>query len=135
MSVLERAKQLALLIAEPRVKRVILFAIYVALIYGGHLVLTGPSRAIESVLGETLLTVFGSMLALGGLLGAIAVLPDVWWLERAGLWLIGFGLLIYVIVIISIGGSVLGPTIAIVLMLFLAIRWLEIQPKLAASTG
>lgn len=122
-----RLKRFVLLIAEPRVKRVILFVIYVGLIYGGHLVLAGPSKAIETVLGHMLVTVFGSILALGGLLSAVAVLPDVWWLERAGLWLIGFGLLIYVIVIVSIGGSTLGPTVAVVLMLFLTIRWLEIR--------
>jgi hypothetical protein len=118
---------LFLLIAEPRVVRIIQLCIYLSLIGAGYLVLSSPSPGIEGVLTRTLVVVFGGFLSLGGLLGAVAVLPGIWWLERTGVIAAITALLMYMVVVISLGTSTMGFLVSLALIGSLIKRWIEIR--------
>lgn len=114
-------------IPEPRIVRIMQFGIYLCMGSAGTSVLIKPSHAYESVLGGSLVYVFGSFLVLGSLLGAIAVLPGIWWLERIGLLLLITAMGLYVIVIVTLGVSVMGIVVALAFGLTFTQRWTEIK--------
>lgn len=116
-----------LLIAEPRVIRIIMFFIYAIFLISGYLVVVKPSSSIIEVLGPDLPVIFGLFLSFGGAVGLIAVLPGVWWLERTGIISAGVGLLMYLTVVLSTASSSLGFPFAMLLIAFLLIRWMEIR--------
>lgn len=116
-----------LMIAEPRVIRIIMFFIYAIFLTAGYLVIVQPSQSIIDVLGKDLSVIFGAFLTFGGGVGLIAVLPGVWWLERTGLISAGVGLLMYLTIVLSTGASSLGFPFALLIMLFLLTRWMEIR--------
>jgi hypothetical protein len=123
-------------IAEPRVVRLVQFGIYVCMLDAGHYVLTTPPHSFQGVLGQTLVNVFGSFVAGGALLGAIAVLPGIWWLERVGIIALATGLAMYSVIAISLGISPVGFAIGIAFILTFVQRWMEIRRfQLAPKRG
>jgi hypothetical protein len=115
-------------IAEPRVIRIIQFFIYSLLFVAGILVLINPPRSLEAAAGGQIYVVgFGLMLMIGALSSGVAVLPGIWWLERAGLVLLGFGLLIYLVMAIKLQSSPMGIVVCMILTLSFVQRWLEIK--------
>lgn len=115
-------------IAEPRVIRIIQFFIYSLLFIAGILVLINPPHSLEAAAGgQIYITGFGLMLIVGALSSGVAVLPGIWWLERAGLVLLGFGLLIYLVMAIRLHSSAMGIVICLILTLSFVQRWLEIK--------
>lgn len=124
-----------LLIAEPRVIRLIMFFLYAIFLTSGYLVITKPSESILAVLGGGLATVFGVFLTIGGVLGFVAVLPGIWWLERTGIIACAVGLAMYVVIVLTTASSSLGFPFAILLTGFLAIRWIEIRRYQLAPRG
>jgi hypothetical protein len=127
--------QAFLLIAEPRVIRIIMFLLYAVFLTAGYLVVTKPSESILDVLGGGLAMVFGIFLTIGGVLGFVAVLPGVWWLERTGIIACAVGLAMYVVIVLTTASSSLGFPFAILLTGFLAIRWIEIRRYQLAPRG
>lgn len=125
-----------MLIAEPRVVRVVQFGIYLCLLTAGAFVLATPPRSFEGVLGQTLVTVFGLFILIGGALGATAVLPGIWWLERAGILALATGLAMYSVVAITLGVSPIGFLIGLAFILTFVQRWMEIRKfQLAPKRG
>lgn len=124
-----------LLIAEPRVIRLIMFFLYAIFLTSGYLVITKPSESILTVLGGVLAMVFGVFLTIGGVLGFVAVLPGVWWLERTGIIACAVGLAMYVVIVLTTASSSLGFPFALLLTGFLAIRWIEIRRYQLAPRG
>lgn len=121
-----------LLVAEPRIVRIILFAIYVVFVIAGCFVVTEPPVSFVKVISENLVVMFGGFLILGGLLASIAVLPGLWWLERCGIISLATGMLIYLILVIGAKGSPVGICISIAFVLFFILRYMETrQFKLA----
>ncbi len=114
-------------IAEPRHIRLLQFGIYLCMIFAGLGVLTEPSIKFESVVGPTLVYLFGGFLILGSVLGAIAVLPGIWWLERVGIISLATGLSMYVVMIIDIGSSPTGIAFILAFMFTFVQRWTEIK--------
>lgn len=114
-------------IAEPRVARILQFGIYVAMLLIGHYLLIHPPAAYVGVLGGIIVRIFGVCVLLGGLAGAIAVLPGIWWLERVGVTLIWTGLGIFCVVALALQISIVGCLIAVALGLSLGIRWMNIR--------
>lgn len=131
----EPMMRLFYLIAEPRVIRVIQLFIYLCMLGIGLVVLFGSSPPIQSVLGPILLLLFGGFLVLGGALGAVAVLPGIWWMERAGVIGVTTGLAIYAVVVITLGTTSVGALVVLGLIFMMIKRWMEIRPYQHAPKG
>jgi hypothetical protein len=115
-------------IAEPRVIRIIQFFIYVLLLVVGIFLLAKVPKNLETAAGGFgFVVAMAVMLALGALCSGIAVLPGIWWLERSGLVLLTFGLLIYVVMIDQLHSSPMGIVVCLILILSFVQRWLEIK--------
>lgn len=122
-----------MLIAEPRVRRLIYFGIYAGLILAGVGTILRPSPSIENMLGGmVMIWIYGGLMVVGSTLAFIAVLPGVWWLERAGLVAIGTGVLMYSVILLALGASLMATTFPIILILICALRWLDIKEYLLA---
>lgn len=129
-----------LLIAEPRTIRIMQFVVYVELLIGGVDAVTKPLPEFIRVIGVPLVIVFGAFLAVGGLVGMIAVLPGIWWLERVGLVFLAVAVFIRGCLLIGTGVSLTGFMIFTALVTFLIIRFIFIRkdklaPTLAPVTG
>lgn len=83
------------LIEEPRVRRVMWSAGYFVLALGGLATLLHPPRSVEDTIGPVLTYLWGSMVAVGGLLGAWSTLTRWWVIERVAVLLVGHGAAIY----------------------------------------
>lgn len=118
---------LFLKIEEPRLVRILQFFLYGTMIIIGSLYLISRHMQVASLLGATLATTLGVLVVLGGILGGIAVLPGIWWVERMGIICLWTGLGIYIVVGLSIYVSLLGVGLAWALIFALAIRWVQIK--------
>lgn len=114
-------------IAEPRVVRLVQCGLYLCLATAGGYILGNPPASFLFVLGEQLIGIFGVALLLGGLAGALAVLPGIWWLERMGVIALWTGLGLFAVIAISLGISIVGFLVSIALILSLVQRWFEIR--------
>lgn len=114
-------------IAEPRIFRLLQFGVYILLSVAGIGVLFDTPDSIQEVLGNFLIYIFGGFVAVGSILGAFAVLPGIWWLERVALLALGTGVLMYVVITISLGVSIVGLTVYIAFILTFIQRWTEIR--------
>lgn len=129
-----------MLIAEPRVARVIQFGVYLAILGAGLAALVDPPRATVGVLGPALTFLWASFLILGGLLGAVAVLPGIWWLERAAVIATGVGVAMYGVVVLSLqleppSGRLTQLAVIVALLLSQAHRWTQIRRYDLAPKG
>lgn len=123
-------------IAEPRVIRMMHFGIYICMMIAGIGVIVRRPDHFESVVGITLLFIFGIFVALGALISAVAVLPGVWWLERVGIIMLTTGMGMYVVIICALGTTPVGVAVAIALTLTFGQRWVEIKgAQLAPREG
>lgn len=122
-----------MMIAEPRVRRLIYFGIYTGLLLAGIGTILRPSPAIENILGGVvLILIYGGLMVVGSTLAFLAVLPGIWWLERAGLVAIGTGVLMYAVTLLAIGVSFMLTVLPLILILICALRWLDIKEYLLA---
>lgn len=103
------------------------FGVYITMIIAGSYVITHPPRSFLFVLGDLLVFSFGGFLVLGGTMGAVAVLPGMWWLERMGVVALWTGLGMFAVIAISLGISLVGFLVSIALILSLMIRWRDIR--------
>lgn len=121
------------MIAEPRVRRLIYFGIYAGLAVAGSGVFFRPPASIANILGGYILIwMFGGFIVLGSILGLVAVLPGIWWLERAALVAIVTGIFMYSLILLFLGASFLVTILPIIIILICALRWLDIKEYLLA---
>lgn len=118
---------LFLKIEEPRLLRILQFFLYGTMIIIGSLYLASRHMQVATLLGSTLATTLGVLVVLGGILGGVAVLPGIWWVERLGIICLWTGLGLYIVVGLSIYISLLGVGLAWALVFALAIRWVQIK--------
>ena len=100
-------------ISEPRHLQVTYLAIYALTVCVGVVTLMWPPRTIEGPLGEAATMLWAAAFIGGGLVGAIAVLPGWWWLERLlgiGLILVGLGVYLAVAIALHIDGAAEGSS-------------------------
>jgi hypothetical protein len=122
-----------MMIAEPRVKRILYFFIYAGLAISGMGVFYKPPAAIVNLLGGMALVItFGLFIVVGALIALVAVLPGIWWLERAGLVSLAFGIAMYTVTLLFLGASFIVTILPIVIILICALRWLDIKEYLLA---
>jgi hypothetical protein len=117
--------RLFLLIAEPRVIRLVMFTAYCCFAVLGTFYLLNLPPSFEGVLGTVVAVIFGGCLVAGGATGLIAVLPAMWWLERLGIVLLWTALAEFLIVAIGLGASTATVAIALAFALLLVNRWLS----------
>lgn len=113
-------------IKEPRTIRLVQFVIYACMVGAGHFIVTVQPILYTKVLGGALVIGFGGAILLGGLLGTIAVLPGIWWLERTAIIALWTGLGIFVVVQFALAISIVGLLIAVALAASFVQRWSDI---------
>lgn len=116
-----------LLIAEPRIQRVVQFTIYVLLAIGGYLLVVTPPGKFHAILGYGLVLTFGVFVLGGAVMGAIAVLPGIRWLERAGIVSLFIGLFIFEVLVLALAASSISFVFGLVLALMFVIRFMQIR--------
>lgn len=124
-------------IAPPRIRRLCYFVIYVGLTMSGSTLYlkSSPTMTQNAIGGQYLIYVFATFIVLGSLVCAVAVLPGIWWFERAGLYLIASGIIMYAAMLVFLGASPFVTVLPIVFVFILAIRWLDIREFLLAPKG
>lgn len=113
-------------IKEPRTIRLVQFVIYACMVGAGHFIVTIQPALYTNILGHWLVIGFGGAILLGGLLGLIAVLPGIWWLERTAIIALWTGLAVFVVVQVALGISIVGLLIAVALAASFVQRWSDI---------
>lgn len=121
-------RTLYLKVAEPRNIRILLFVAYLIFIAIGLAGFAHPPTSYREALGTLgfVYLMFG-FVSFGALLGTVSVLPGIWWLERAGLLSMGFGVLFYILILFTRNASPFAVGIAFIALLVCAIRWIEIR--------
>jgi len=114
-------------IEEPRVQRLLYFAFYVLIVIAGVYAFTDSSPRFFQVGGWGLIVGLGLSFVFGGIMGALAIIPGAWYLERVGLVSIGFGLLYRGILILSLEVSTTGAFIFYGTVILLLIRFIQIR--------
>lgn len=114
-------------IAEPKVVRLLYFGMFICMVVAGIVLLSMPPEQYQDVVGLTLVYVLGTFLLSGGLFSAVAVLPGIWWLERVGIILLSTAMAIYVVIVLTLHGSVIGVAVPIAFILAFAVRWIDIR--------
>ncbi|MFF2621253.1 hypothetical protein [Oerskovia jenensis] len=125
-------RRLYLRIQEPRVVSIIQWLIYLVTLGIGVTAFQRPPSSIEGALGVTLTTIWAVFLIVGGVLGAIAALPGIWWLERVAVLACVTGALMYGSVVLNLHYSETGnrlPQLGFVAIAILAFtqRWFRIR--------
>ncbi|AIX99759.1 hypothetical protein ART_0161 [Arthrobacter sp. PAMC 25486] len=119
-------------IQEPRIVTVIQFFIYLAATAGGLSAVLFPPRSIEATAGAGLTLYWAWLLLLGGVLGAVAVLPGIWWLERSAVIACIGASLIYGVNILALHLSESGNRLVqffmiVIVALHFGARWFRIR--------
>lgn len=121
------ARSAFLKIAEPRFIRVTQFAIYICILYSAINVLNQPPGTFERIIYPWQVYMFGGFLGVGALLGAAAVLPGIWWLERTGIIALSIGLCMYFVISSALGASPVGIGLVLAFLITFVQRWREIK--------
>jgi hypothetical protein len=122
-----------MMIAEPRVRRLIYFGIYAALAVAGTGVFYNPPKQLAHILGGYFwIWIFATFIVLGALLALIAVLPGIWWLERPALVAVITGIGLYTITLLFFGASFIVTLLPLIVILICALRLLDIKEYLLA---
>jgi hypothetical protein len=119
-------------IQEPRIVSVIQFFVYLAAAASGLAAVLSPPRSIEATAGAGLTLYWAWLLLLGGSLGAIAVLPGIWWLERSAVLACAGAALIYGVNIFALhltesGNRLVQLFMILIVALHFATRWFRIR--------
>lgn len=114
-------------LVRPAYVKAIHLGIYLCMFLAGVAVIFTPPGVIEKAVGGALTYVFGSFLTVGAFSGAVSVLPGIWWIERVGIILLITGISMYLVVVFSLNGSVLGIAISSAFILTFIQRWFEIK--------
>lgn len=118
---------LVLRIAEPRIIRVIQFIIYALMTYTGFGLFISSPASYERIVDVFWVYVLATAVTSGALIGALSVLPGIWWLERVGILLLSTGLGIYIVIATMLGQSPLGIAVFVAFLLTFVQRWSEIR--------
>lgn len=119
-------------IQEPRIVSVIQFFVYLAAMAGGLAAVLSPPRSIEATAGAGITFYWAWLLLVGGTVGAVAVLPGVWWLERSAVLACTGAALIYAVNILALhvaenGNRLVQLFMIIIVALHFTKRWFSIR--------
>lgn len=121
-----------LLVHEPRYLSVIYFGAYLVMAVAGTAVLLDPPRTIQAGLGASLVLVWSILLIFGGVLGALATLPGIWWLERPATIacmcaILVYGVAIFALPVTQYSSRVVSICFIIFALLAFAVRLVKIK--------
>ena len=119
-------------IAEPRVFRLLQLGVYLCLLYAGIDIYHNTPAALINAVGDGHVNMIGIFLTVGSAIGALTVLPGIWFLERVGIILTGAGLTMYLVIVIDLGSSALGIAVSVAFILTFVQRFLETKGRLLA---
>ena len=127
-------RRLWLRIHEPRAVAVLHAVAYVAILVGGVWSLTHLPPTTTQDVGNVAMTLLVGMLAAGSAIGAVAVLPGWWWLERYGVMLIMGALGAYVLIVATtltatLSDRMLGMSLIVALICHLIVRLVRIWER------
>ncbi len=120
-------------VQEPKVVTVLHWVAYLVALGVGVSALLDPPSSVAGELGPLLTTIWAGSFILGGTLGAVATLPGIWWLERAGVIACVTGLAVWVMVTVVLeltipdGNRWPQAGALTILGLLLAVRWFRIR--------
>lgn len=90
-------------ITEPRRMKVAYLVIYLLTIAVGTVTLISPPTSISGEIGPVITTIWAVLFIIGGIAGAITVLPGWWWMERLlAIAPVMLGLAIYLAVVVTL---------------------------------
>lgn len=90
-------------ITEPRTMKVTYLSIYVLTALIGTVTLVSPPASISGEIGPVITIIWAVLFIVGGIAGAVTVLPGWWWAERLlAISPVLFGLSIYLIVVVTL---------------------------------
>lgn len=100
-------------ITEPRHMKVAYLAIYLLTVGVGGVTLVTPPQTVAGEVGPVITIIWAALFIVGGVVGAIAVLPGWWWAERLlaiGPVMLGLAIYLVVVVILHIQGADTGSS-------------------------
>lgn len=126
--------RLWLRVREPRVVSLLYFLIYAALAFGGVAALVDPPSTIQGQIGIVSMYMLAGLLTFGSIVGLVAVLPGIWWLERTAVLAIGSAAGIYGFIILGLqfaesGNRLLQLSFVVTVLLMQAVRWHRIHER------
>lgn len=129
---MSRALKLWLRIQQPRIVSVFHFISYILIAISGLSAIMQAPRSLTDTAGSDLVMWWAWLLFIGGTLGALVVLPGVWWLERAAVLACIGSCLIYAVGIMFLqiqepGNKVVQICMLFALALLFGNRWFRIR--------
>jgi predicted membrane channel-forming protein YqfA (hemolysin III family) len=120
-------KRWFLLIEEPRSQRILYMVFYLVIAWSGISALTNSPQKFVDATGINTVYTIALFLIVGGILGALAIVPGTWYLERVALISIGFGLAARGVLIVALSVSSTGALIFASEVILLIIRFLQVR--------
>lgn len=114
-------------IQEPRVQRLLYLVFYCLIVWGGVSAFFDSPPIFTVIGGPVLVYGLGGALVFGGVLGAIAIVPGAWYLERVGIASIGLGIAYRAILILSLDISATRAMLYFSVVILLIIRFIQIK--------
>lgn len=121
-------------INEPRTISVLYFVSYLVFTAAGVNALVTPPNSIQGEIGATAMTMLASLLVVGGVIGSIAALPGMYWLERFAVGAVASSALIYLLIIVTLhftstGNRLLQAAFVSSVLLHQGVRWVRIRER------
>ena len=119
---------------EPKAVSVLIFFQYGVLTIGGVYATISPPNSIEGQIGPPLMTLLTILSTFGGVVGLIASLPGIWWLERTAVSSVSLAAGLYLWIILSLhfsqtGNRLLQACFIIAFLTQQAVRWVRIRER------
>jgi hypothetical protein len=121
-------------VREPRVISVVYFVMYTAGAGAGVYATITPPSSIEGQIGSTAMTALTVLLAFGCMLGAIAALPGIYWLERSAVTSIALAAAIYLAILGTLhaqqpGNRMLQAWFVLFVLGMQLVRWVRVRER------
>lgn len=119
---------------EPKAVSIIYFAMYTLGAIAGLYATLDPPRSIEGQIGTTAMTALAVLLTFGCVLGAIAALPGVYWLERSAVASVALSAATYLGILLALhtyegGNRLLQSWFVIFVLGMQAVRWVRVRER------
>lgn len=119
---------------EPRFVSFAYFVQYLILAAVGAYAVKSPPTSISGEIGERAMVALAMLLTAGGVIGAVAVLPGKYWLERFAVAATAAAGVIYVVIVLALhqmseGNRLLQAGIIACFLIHQGVRWYRIKDR------